>query len=263
MRTSALSLVSRLHGKFHPILKVSGENQWSEQMGVLAGGPYMAAVASNDVGVELPSWRDFIAWMATHMTYGGTGITTNRINGGGTTPLNGGWGLNTVGLTTSISDTALFVPSAEARVAGAYTQQTTTYVNDTSQVIVTIQASATRAITEFALFDATTVAPQTTAASTVSTASIVSISVAATTGFTNGMYAQLDSEVVSITSSTAGFLTVARGQRGSTAATHILGTAIVGGEGSSNMYMKGDFATINLSSGDSIAFTAKSQFSPS
>lgn len=262
MRTSALSIVSKL-GRYRPILKVSDDNQWSSQMAPLGNGPYMAAVADSNAGVSLPTWKDFMSWMATHMTYGGTGITTNRLQGSGTTPLNGGWGLNTAALTTSITDTALFDPAPETRVAGTYTQQTTTYPNDTAQVVVTIQASSTRSITEFGLFDATTAAPQTTAASTISTSSITTISVASTTGFTAGFYAQIDSEVVSITGSSAGTLTVGRGARSSVAATHISGTAIVGGEGSSNLSMKGDFASIGLSTSDSVQFTAKQIYAPS
>lgn len=270
MRTSALALASAVHPRFRPFVKVSNDNQWAENVVMLGSGPYMAAVADSDVacpgrGIRIPGWREFVAW-ATHVTYGGAGITTNRIKGAGTEPLDGGWGLNPGALTTSITDTALFDPSPEARVAGASTQQTTAanVPNDTYQVVVTITASAGRAITEFGLFDTTTAAPQTTTGSTISTTGVTSISVASTTGFTTGGFAQIDSEVVSITGSSAGTLTVARGVRGSTAATHATAANVVGGEGlaGGNQYMKGDFAVINLNNGDSIQFTAKVQYVP-
>ena len=268
MRTSALALAAPLTGRFRPLITVENDNQPGSCLGLLEDGPFMAAVvepASGPAWPTFPSIWDWIMKMATHMTYGGAGITTNRLNGGGTAPLNGGWGLNTATLTTAISDTALFDPAPEARVAGAYTQQTTAanVPNDTAQVIVTIQASAPRAILEFGLFDATTAAPQTTTSATVSSTSATTIAVASTAGFSNATYAQLDSEVISITSSSAGTLTVGRGARGSTAATHISGATVTGGEGNSNMFMKGDFAVINLNNGDSIAFTAKMQYIPS
>ena len=52
------------------------------------------------------------------------------------------------------------------------------------------------------------------------------------------------------------------GNRGSTAATHSNGAAVVGGEAlaGGNMFMKGDFSVINLNTGDSIQFTAKLQY---
>ena len=270
MRTSALALAAPLIGRLRPLIKVANDDQPTDYVGVLAGGPFMGAVAgvlpagAGPLWPTAPSIWDWILKMATHMTYGGGGITTNRLNGGGTAPVNGGWGLNTAGLTTAITDTALFDPSAEARVPGTFSQVTTAanVPNDTAQVVVTIQASAARAILEFGLFDATTAAPQTTASATISSTSTTTIPVASTTGFSNGTYAQLDSEVISITASSAGTLTVGRGARGSTAATHASGATVVGGEGNSNMFMKGDFSVINLNNGDSIQFTAKMQYLP-
>ena len=87
--------------------------------------------------------------------------------------------------TSAATDTTLFTESAEARVAGTQSQVTTSVTNDTYQVVGTITATATRAITNAGVFDA----------------------------------------------STAG-----------------------------NLYLKGDFATVNLSTGDSIQFTFKQQF---
>ena len=117
--------------------------------------------------------------MATVLTNAGKSITTNRIKGSGTEPLHVAMG--TGAGTAVIADTTLFT-EVETRTAGTSTQQTTTTTNDTYQVIGTVTATATRAVTNAGLFDA----------------------------------------------SSAG-----------------------------NLYMKGDFATVNLSSGDSIQFTMR------
>ncbi len=208
--------------------------------------------------------RERIQKMATVFSYGGKAITTNRLRGSGTEPLNAGWGTGSG--TSAATDTALFNPSSEARVAGTSSQQTTAanVPNDTYQVTATIQAAGTRTITEAALFDTATAAPQTTLSTTIATTSGPStITVASGTGFSNGGYFQIDSEVCSITAGGGtGTLTVGRAQRGSTGATHAVGANVVGGEGlaGGNMYMKGDFAGIGLSSGDSIAFTFKMQY---
>lgn len=122
--------------------------------------------------------------MATVYTHAGKAITTNRLKGSGTEPNYVAWG--TGAGTAAAGDTTLFTESAEARVAGTSTQQTTSQTNDTYQVVGTLTASATRAITNAGLFDAST---------------------------------------------------------------------------SGNLFVKGDFSTINLASGDSIQFTIKVQFS--
>lgn len=121
--------------------------------------------------------------MATVLTNAGKAITTNRLKGAGTEPLFVAWG--TGAGTAAITDTTLFTESAEARTSGTSTQQTTTTTSDTYQVVGTITASATRAITNAGLFDA----------------------------------------------SSAG-----------------------------NLFMKGDFATVNLSTADAIQFTMKVQY---
>lgn len=121
--------------------------------------------------------------MATVWCNAGKDILTNRIKALGTEPLYVAWG--TGAGTAAIADTTLFTESAEARTAGTSTRQTTTTTNDTYQVVGTITATATRAITNAGTFDA---------------------------------------------SSTG------------------------------NMMVKGDFATINLSTNDSIAFTIKLSF---
>lgn len=92
--------------------------------------------------------------MATVLVNTGKAITTNRLKGAGTEPVFVAWG--TGAGTAAIADTTLFTESAEARVSGTSTQQTTTTTNDTYQVIGTITASAGRTITNAGLFDAST-----------------------------------------------------------------------------------------------------------
>ena len=121
--------------------------------------------------------------MATVFTNAGRAITSNRIKGSGTEPNYVGMG--TGAGTAAVTDTTLFT-EVETRTAGTSTQQTTTVTNDTYQVIGTITATATRAVTNAGLFDAAA---------------------------------------------------------------------------SGNLFMKGDFSTINLSSGDSVQFTMKVAFS--
>lgn len=123
--------------------------------------------------------------MATVLTNAGKAIITDRIKGvGGAEPKYVAWG--TGAGTAAATDTTLFTESAESRTNGTSTQQTTTTTNDAYQVVGTITATATRAITNAGLFDA------------------------ASTG---------------------------------------------------NLFVKGDFSTINLASGDSIQFTIKVTFS--
>ena len=124
--------------------------------------------------------------MATVVTNVGKGIIAQRMFGA--TPSQAepkfvAWG--TGAGTAAATDTTLFTESAEARTSGTGSAVTTTNTNDTHQVTGTITATATRAITNAGVFDA---------------------------------------------SSTG------------------------------NLYVKGDFTTINLSTGDSIAFTVKVQF---
>lgn len=92
--------------------------------------------------------------MATVFCNSGKAITTNRIKGSGTEPVYVAWG--TGAGTAAATDTTLFTESAEARVAGTSTQQTTTVTSDTYQVVGTITASAGRTITNAGLFDAST-----------------------------------------------------------------------------------------------------------
>lgn len=120
--------------------------------------------------------------MANVLTNAGRAIISNRLKGSGTEPNYVAWG--TGAGTAAASDTTLFTESSEARVAGTSSQATTSVTNDTYQVVGTMTASASRAITNAGLFDAST---------------------------------------------------------------------------SGNLFVKGDFATVNLNSGESIQFTIKYQ----
>lgn len=113
----------------------------------------------------------------------GKAVITNRIKGAGTEPSYVAWG--TGAGTAAITDTTLFTETG-TRTAGTSTQQTTTTTSDTYQVVGTLTAAGTLAITNAGLFDAST---------------------------------------------------------------------------SGNLFVKGDFTTINLATSDSIQFTIKAVFS--
>ena len=122
--------------------------------------------------------------MATLLVNTGKAIITNYLIGGAASqPKYVGWG--TGAGTTAATDTTLFTETG-TRTSGTMSQQTTSVTNDTYQVVGTMTAGATLAITNAGLFDAST---------------------------------------------------------------------------SGNLFVKGDFSTVNLNSGDSIQFTFKTQFS--
>jgi hypothetical protein len=85
------------------------------------------------------------------LTATGRGIISDRIKGTGTEPLNIGWGTGTTAPVDG--DTALETASAESKVAGTSSVQTTTTTDDTYRVVGTITSSSTQSITEAALFD--------------------------------------------------------------------------------------------------------------
>lgn len=124
--------------------------------------------------------------MATFVVDAGLDITTNRIKGAGTEPLNIGWG--TGAGTTTRSDTTLFTEklvdlttsAGTDHTVGTSSRITTNTTNDSYRVTGTRTATGAGGVTNAGLFDAAS-----------------------------------------------------------------------GG----NLYLKGDFSTINLASGDSIAFT--------
>lgn len=89
--------------------------------------------------------------MATVLLNGGKAITTNRLKGSGTEP--NYVAVGTGAGTAAATDTTLFT-EVETRVAGTSTQQTTTTTSDTYQVVGTVSITATRALTNAGLFDA-------------------------------------------------------------------------------------------------------------
>ncbi len=96
--------------------------------------------------------------MATVFNDQGKAITTNRVKGAGTEPLNVGWG---TGVHTQVAaDTTLttekdvdLTTGTGTRTAGASTQQTTTVTNDTYQVIATRTATGAGTVVNAGLFD--------------------------------------------------------------------------------------------------------------
>lgn len=94
---------------------------------------------------------------ANVITTVGKGVINNRIKGAGTEPnyLAAGVGATSSGRTASVTDTALS-SEVQSRVAGTSSIVTTSVSNDTYQVVGTITATASRAIDEAGLFDAST-----------------------------------------------------------------------------------------------------------
>ena len=98
--------------------------------------------------------------MATYVVNAGLDITTNRLKGAGTEPLNIGWGVSAG--TTAKTDTTLFgerlVDLATAagtdHTVGASSRVLTTVANDTYQVTGTRTATGAGTVTNAGLFDA-------------------------------------------------------------------------------------------------------------
>lgn len=214
--------------------------------------------------------------MANVLTAKGREMYQNSLKTTSADPRICGWGLNPFGLTSAATDIAPFfesgvvasgvVTGGESRTTGASTITTTTTTNDTYQVVATITANATRAITEAFLTDSTTKP----AAGVVASGGVVGSSGSTTlnTGavFTpgNGNYIQIRTEVMLVTAgSGTQILTVTRAQNGTTAISTITAgdtiqpgnppgnTSIAGG----NVFAHSDFAVNNLNNGDSIQFT--------
>lgn len=154
------------------------------------------------------------------------------------------------------------------RIAGTSSQQTTTNVNDTWQVIGTITAGVALAVTEIGLFDTNAWPAQTTVATqgTLSGTSNGTFTITSGTGFpTASTDYQIDQEVITATLSGTTVTTTTRGANGSTAAAHTAGSiwtvaAPTGTGAGGTMQAKADFAVINLNIGDSLQLTAKIQF---
>jgi len=116
--------------------------------GASAVRPGMAEVIKGMVGAGIIS-------LAVAFTNAGAAIITNRIIQAGTAPKNIGWGIGTVA--AAVGDTALGTESAPTtaggRTVGTESRTTITQTNDNYQVVGTVTAGSTLAITEAGLFD--------------------------------------------------------------------------------------------------------------
>jgi len=206
--------------------------------------------------------------MATVLTRKGREISISRWLGSGSEPKVVAWGTNPAALTAANTDVGMFTEAADARVSGTSSQVTGTTTNDTYQVVGTITAGGSRAITEAGLFDNTTQPATATVAAggVVGSSGNTTLNTASTFSPGNNNYIQIRTEVMQVTAgsgSTA--LTVVRGQNGSSAISTIAvsdivtpgnppgQTGITGG----NMFAHADFSVINLNTNDSIQFTWK------
>jgi hypothetical protein len=220
---------------------------------------------------------------ATVATYSGRSVLWNRVKGNGTEPKNVGWGTGAPAGDAAIGDVNLFAPASETRVAGTSTLLTTTQLADTYQVVGTLTAAGSRAITEAGLFDTNTAnSATTTITNNPLTSGGTSITVTSATGFpgSGNYYCQIENEVVLITAGQGTTTwTATRGALGTTAAAHNLSTPItLGGDGGAgtggatsgqtatvgasqggNAFIHANFAVINLALNDSIQFTFKDQ----
>jgi len=99
-----------------------------------------------------------IILLATVFTSAGAAIITNRVIQAGTAPKNIGWGVGTNAASTS--DTALQTESAPTtsggRTVGTESRVNGTATNGKYQVVGTVTAGGSLAITEAGLFDAVT-----------------------------------------------------------------------------------------------------------
>lgn len=92
--------------------------------------------------------------MAPLVTNAGKDIITNRISGAGTEPKFVAVG---TGSTAEAATQTALVTEVETRATGTSSRQTTSTANDTYQVVGTVSITATRALQESGLFDASTV----------------------------------------------------------------------------------------------------------
>jgi hypothetical protein len=180
------------------------------------------------------------------------------------------WGVPSAQFTAAVSDVALFAETAEARQTGTSSAVTTTTTQDTYQVVATLTASGSRAVTEVALLDSTTkpAVAAVAAGGVVGSAVATTLNTAAT--FTPGNnFIQIRTEVLQVTAgSGTTALTVVRGVNGSSAIATIAAadvvtpgnqpgvTATTGG----TLLAHFDFAVINLSTGNTLQSTLQVQF---
>lgn len=208
--------------------------------------------------------------MAAVLTATGRATVTSYLsNGSPTQPKNVGWGTNPSAVTATATDTGLFKESAESRVAGTASQQTTTTTDDTLQVTGTITSSSTQTVAEVAIFDSTTKPASTTWATAPTSTSGTTGTLTSGSGFASGAYAMdQDGEVMLLgTVSGTSVTGITRAENGTTATASAngneitLGTipggsAVTGGQ----CLMHANFTGLALNSGDSVAFTLQVKF---
>lgn len=118
-------------------------------MNAQAVRPGMAGIIRGMIAAGLIS-------LAVAFTNAGAAIVTNRIIQAGTAPKNIGWGIGTNA--AAVGDSALQTESAPTtaggRTVGTESRTTITQTNDNYQVVGTVTAAGTLAITEAGLFDA-------------------------------------------------------------------------------------------------------------
>lgn len=194
------------------------------------------------------------------VTAKGREIIVNSMKATATEPKILGWGTGT--LTAAVTDVGPFIESAETRVTGTSSVQTTTTTNDTYQVVGTIASSSGQTISEVFLTDSATKPFSTTWATAPTTTAGTTGTTAASFTPANNTYIQCESEVMQVTAGTGTTsLTVTRAQNGSAAATHANGTTITAGNppgtatANQNMYLHASFTGLALNSGDSIQST--------
>lgn len=190
-------------------------------------------------------------------TWSGKTLLWFRFRGSGTEGRNMGWGTSTT-TPSAAANVNLYTPATEARTAATTTQTTTTFLGDTYQAIGSIIcAVGAKTITEFGMFDTTTLSPSTTNANSL-TASATVVTIGSATGFpgSGNYYVQLNNaETVLVTAGQGTTtLTMARAQLGSSAAVQASGGAFtLGGDGGAGtMSLGGQTATVGASVGGSM-----------
>lgn len=112
--------------------------------------------AADPIGTLRGEIRKGLTALATIFTNAGAAIITNRVIQAGTAAKNIGWGIGTT--TAAVTQTALVTESAPTtaggRTVGTESRTTVTNTNDNYQVVGTVTAAGTLAITEAGLFDA-------------------------------------------------------------------------------------------------------------
>lgn len=164
--------------------------------------------------------------------------------------------------TAAATDQALgqeLTANGGARGAATATQVTTTVTNDTTQLVKTWNFTASFSVTEEGIFDAAA-APTVTTLNGAIINTTSPITVVSGTGIANNDFLQIDNEILQVTAGGGTTsLTVSRGQRGTTAASHSSGVGVVDINTSGNMLAKQSFAVISVVNGDSLQVTHKYQ----